>query len=190
MTTINLFGLTTVIVAKLDVNAATTYAVPGGRRERAHGRRQRRRDVHDGRPASRRSTSPLAQEASPVFKVGTGLSPYAHQAPEGALLRPMVKARSAGRRPVLLRAPRGLRGPVSYCLDQVALGPAVGRAHRRARDLRPRRHRRRQRDGARVPERQAGVTRRTGPRRSTACWRRSGPAGSGSVSQWVASGRA
>jgi hypothetical protein len=118
MATINLFG-TPVTVAKLDVKAATTYAFQA---VAVSGLSAGVSDVGtfttgDGVEAF---DVALAQEAAPVFKAGTGLSPFAHQA-EGALLRPMVKLEALGGASCSERA---LFGGVSYCLDQADLGPA------------------------------------------------------------------
>jgi hypothetical protein len=118
MTTLDLFG-STVTLARLDVKAATTYAFQAV--------------AGDGLSVG---TSPvatfttgsgveafdvaLAQEAAPVYKAGSGLSPYSHLA-EGALLRPMIKLETLGG--TTCEEPADFGG-TSYCLDQVDLGPA------------------------------------------------------------------
>jgi hypothetical protein len=118
MSSIDLFG-TTILLARLDVKAATTYAFQAV--------------AGDGLLAG---TSPvgtfttgsgvesfdvaLAQEASPVFKAGTGLSPYSHLA-DKAFLRPMVKLEALGG--TTCEEPADFGG-LAYCLDQVDLGPA------------------------------------------------------------------
>jgi hypothetical protein len=65
-------------------------------------------------------TVALTQEASPVFKAGTGLSPYAHIATD-SFLRPMVKMDLLGGATCDESA---TYGQTAYCLDQVELAPA------------------------------------------------------------------
>jgi len=118
LTSINLFG-STVVLARLDVKAATTYAfqaVAGGGLLAGHS------EVGTFTTGSgvEAFDVALAQEAAPVYKAGTGLSPYSHLA-EGAFLRPMVKL--AGLGGTACEEPADFGG-TPYCLDQVDLGPA------------------------------------------------------------------
>jgi hypothetical protein len=118
MTSVTLFG-TPMILAELDVQAATTYnfqAVAGG-------------GIFAGSSAIGSFTTgsgvrtfdvSLAAVASPVFKAGTGLSPYSHIAAD-AFLRPMVRLDQLAGASCDESATYGGTG---FCLDQVALAPA------------------------------------------------------------------
>jgi hypothetical protein len=118
MTSIDWFG-TPLILARLDVDAATTYAFQA---VAGSGLFAGTSEVGTFTTGSGVETYEvvLAQQVSPVFKVGSGLSPYAHLAPD-AVLWPMVR----------LDALQGVTcadtadfGGTGYCLDQVDLGPA------------------------------------------------------------------
>jgi hypothetical protein len=119
MSSFDLFG-TTVILAELEVDAATTYgfqAVAGS------GLMAGASEVGTFTTGSgvRAFDVALSAVAEPVFEVGTGLSPYSHLA-EGALLRPMVRLDALGGTACDESADYGGTG---YCLDQVDLGPAA-----------------------------------------------------------------
>lgn len=118
MTSVTLFG-TPMVLAELDVQAATTYdfqAVAGsgifagssGIDSFTTGSGVKTFDVS------------LAAVASPVFKAGTGLSPYSHIAAD-AFLRPMVRLDQLAGASCEERADFGGTG---FCLDQAALAPA------------------------------------------------------------------
>jgi hypothetical protein len=118
LSSMNLFG-STVILARLDVKAATTYdfqAVAG------NGVFAGRSDVGSFTTGSgvQAFNVTLTQEASPVFKAGTGLSPYAHIATD-SFLRPMVKMDLLGG--AACQEPATFGG-TSYCLDQAEVAPA------------------------------------------------------------------
>ncbi len=118
ITGVTLFG-TPMVLAELDVQAATTYdfqAVAGS-------------GVFAGSSGIGSFTTgsgvktfdvSLAAVASPLFEAGTGLSPYSHVAAD-AFLRPMVRLDQLAGASCDESATFGGTG---FCLDQVALAPA------------------------------------------------------------------
>jgi hypothetical protein len=116
MSSVNLFG-STVLLANLDVNAATTYdfqAIAGS------GLLIGRSPVGQfttGNGVEQFSVA-LSQAASPSFGLVEGLSPYLHLAPN-AYAQPMVKMAQLGGGAC---AESASFGGVGYCLD---LGPSA-----------------------------------------------------------------
>jgi len=111
MSSINLFG-TTVLLARLDVLASTTYrfqAVAGS-------------GLFSGQsPIGEFTTAggvtkfdvSLSSVSDPVFKLGTGLSPYLHLATDG-LAKPMIRVQDLGG----VSCPESAKyGGIDYCLD-------------------------------------------------------------------------
>lgn len=118
MTTFDIGG-TPVIMAQLDVKAATTYsfqAVAGS------GIFAGKSDIGSFTTGSGVEVFDVAlgAVASPVFKAGTGLSPYSHLE-LGSFLRPMVKLDALGGAACAEPADFGGTG---YCLDQADIAPA------------------------------------------------------------------
>ena len=118
MTTFDIGG-TPVIMAELEVDAATTYsfqAVAGS------GLFAGSSDIGSFTTGSGVEAFEVTLGAvpTPVFKAGTGLSPYAHLAVD-SFLRPMVKLEALGGASCAERADFGGTG---YCLDQEDLVPA------------------------------------------------------------------
>jgi hypothetical protein len=121
MSSISLFGKT-VLLARLDVSADTAYqfqAVAGS------GLRAGQSEVGSFTTGSgvAQFDVTLSQAASPVFKLGTGLSPYLHLA-EGAYARPMIQLSALGGASCPESADFGGLG---FCLDagDAAPPPAV-----------------------------------------------------------------
>jgi hypothetical protein len=118
MSSLNILGQTT-IVARLDTKAATTYnlqAVAGN-------------GILAGVSTVATFTTgsgvqafdvALSSVASPVFGIGTGLSPYTKQ-PANAYLYPMVRLSQLGGG-VSCQLPANFGG-TAFCLDQKNLGP-------------------------------------------------------------------
>jgi len=118
---ISMFGKT-VLLARLDVNADTAYqfqAIAGS------GLRAGESEVGSFTTGSGvvQFDVGLSQAASPVFKLGTGLSPYLHLA-EGAYARPMIQLSALGGASCRESADFGGLG---FCLDvgEAAPPPAV-----------------------------------------------------------------
>ncbi len=121
MSSISLFGKT-VLLARLDVKADTAYqfrAVAGG------GLFAGESEIGSFTTGSgvEQFDVALSQAASPVFKLGTGLSPYLHLA-EGAFAQPMIRLGDLGGASCLETADYGGMG---FCLDLgvTPLPPAV-----------------------------------------------------------------
>ena len=117
MSTIDLFG-STIILARLDVKASTTYAFQAVAGNGLFAGMSEIGTFTTGSGVEAFDVA-LAQEASPVFKAGSGLSPYSHLAAQ-SFLRPMVKLEALGGVTCDESADFGGTG---YCLDQVDLGP-------------------------------------------------------------------
>ncbi|HYO43971.1 MAG TPA: hypothetical protein VES19_12300 [Candidatus Limnocylindrales bacterium] len=117
MSTIDLLG-STIILARLDVRASTTYAFQAVGGNGFFAGTSEVGTFTTGSGVERFDVA-LAQEAAPVFKAGSGLSPYSHLA-EAAFRRPMIKLEALGGSSCDESADFGGTG---YCLDQVDLGP-------------------------------------------------------------------
>ncbi len=111
MSSVSLFGKT-VLLARLDVQADTTYqfqAVAGS------GLLAGKSEVGSFTTGSgvEQFDVVLSQAASPVFKLGTGLSPYLHLA-QGAFVQPMIPLGDLGGATCLETADYGGKG---FCLE-------------------------------------------------------------------------
>ncbi len=120
MSSMNLLG-TIVTLARLDVKAATTYAFQA---VAGSGLTAGASPVGTFTTGSGVAgfTVALSEVASPVFKLGTSLSPYAHLA-EGSFARPMTRLDALGGASC---GESAVFGGVDFCLDQVALAPVAG----------------------------------------------------------------
>lgn len=118
LTSVTLFG-TPMILAELDVQAATTYAFQAVAGSGIFAGSSGIGSFTTGSGVKTFDVS-LAAVASPVFEAGTGLSPYSHIA-AGAFLRPMVRLDQLAGTSCDQSASFGGTG---FCLDQVALVPA------------------------------------------------------------------
>ncbi len=118
MSTLDLFG-STVTMARLDVKAATTYEFQAVAGDGIFAGHSEIGTFTTGSGVEAFSVA-LSSVASPVFGIGTGLSPYTKQAPD-TFLYPMVRMADLGTATCGLPADFGGTG---YCLDQRDLGPA------------------------------------------------------------------
>jgi hypothetical protein len=124
MSSISLFG-TTVLLARLDVKAATAYqfqAVAGG------GLTAGQSEVGSFTTGSgvEQFDVALSQAASPVFRLAAGVSPYLHLG-EGAFARPMLRLDALGGATCLAAADFG---GLDLCLDVGDAAPPPAVCHR------------------------------------------------------------
>jgi hypothetical protein len=118
MSTVSVLGKT-VIVARLDVAAGTTYKFQAVAGDGLFAGSSPVGTFTSGDGVTEFSIE-LSQAASPVFKLEPGLSPYLHQA-AGAYARPMVPLVSLGGASCLESADYG---GTAYCLDVGSGAPA------------------------------------------------------------------
>lgn len=111
MASITLFGKT-VLLGRLDVKADTTYRFRAVAGSGLFAGQSEVGSFTTGGGVERFDVS-LSQAASPVFKFGTGISPYLHLA-EGAYARPMLKLAALGGATCLETADFGA---LAYCVD-------------------------------------------------------------------------
>ncbi len=119
LSSMELFG-TTVTLARLDVKAATTYEFQAVAGSGLTAGASQVGTFTTGSGVAGFSVA-LSEVASPVFKLATGLSPYAHLA-DGAFARPMIRIADLGGGACGEPADYG---GVGFCLDQAALAPAA-----------------------------------------------------------------
>jgi hypothetical protein len=120
MSSINILGQTTTI-ARLDTKAATTYNVQAVAGSGFLAGVSKIGTFTTGSGVEAFDVS-LSSVASPVFKIGTGLSPYTKQAPD-AFLYPMVRLDQLAGPACQLQASFGGTG---WCLDQRDMGTKSG----------------------------------------------------------------
>ena len=116
MSSISLFGQT-VILARLDVRAGTTYKFQAVAGDGLFAGSSAVGSFTTGDGVSKFEVA-LSEAASPVFELATGISPYLHLA-EGAFAQPMLPLVDLGGATCLESA---IFGGTGYCLD---IGAAV-----------------------------------------------------------------
>ena len=117
MSSLDLFG-TTVLLAELDVAASTTYHVQAVAGTGISAGASEIGTFTTGSGVVAFEVT-LRSVDSPLFRAGSGLSPYSHLA-EGAFLRPMIRLDALGG--AVCAEPADF-GSIGYCLDQADLGP-------------------------------------------------------------------